>query len=340
MQKAEKIASDMYSAKDNLKGSLGVLEKLHDAVSSIRSASAVDESLLGVLLAVEDAYYNLEDAAETVADKADGLSFEPDELERVEDRLALIRSLRRKYGADEAAILSYLDDIKAQYEELDNMEYKAEELERELSKAKELLAEDCAKLSALRKKHASMLEKLIDKELHDLGMPSAKFTVEFELVKPALNGVDDIEFFVTLNEGEPAKALTKVASGGEASRIMLAFKGIMASKEDVGTLIFDEIDTGISGRMAKVVAEKMANIALERQVICVTHLPQIAAMADESFLIEKSVDDKGTKTEIRRLDDEERISEVARLSGGSATDAAYAHAKELLGECRDFKNNR
>lgn len=338
MQNAEKIAENLYAVKNNLSGSMGVLEKLHDAISELKSAFAVDDSLREILASLEDAYYSIEDVAETVVSKSDALNFEPEELDKVGDRLAVIRAMRRKYGETEQAVLNYLDEIKERYAALDNMEYQLDELEKKNDEAKKKLAADCAKLSDIRKKHAKILEKQIDKELRELGMPAARFSVDFRLSNPTSHGADEVEFYITLNEGEPPKLLNKVASGGEASRIMLAFKEIMASKDDVATLIFDEIDTGISGRMAKVVAEKMANIAVERQVICVSHLPQIAAMADAGYLIEKSVDSKGTKTEVKRLDENGRINEVARLSGGSATSAALAHAKELISECDAFKS--
>ena len=306
MQNAEKILSSLNSAKENISGSEAVLERLYDALNDLRLISKVDESISETIAMAEDAYYTLEEVGEELSKREQNMSFEPGELDEIEERLELIKGLKRKYGKDEEEILSYLEEIKIKYEELDDIEYTAGELEKKIDKAESDLKRSCEKLSEMRKKTAKDLENKIDTELKELGMPAAKFSVMFTEKKPSKIGIDDVEFYVALNEGEPPKPLAKVASGGEASRIMLAFKGIMASKEDVGTLIFDEIDTGISGRMAKTVAQKMANIALKRQVICVSHLPQIAAMADENYLIEKSVDKKGTKTELKHLAEEEK----------------------------------
>lgn len=340
MQNAEKILSSLNSAKENISGSEAVLERLYDALNDLRMISKVDESISETIAMAEDAYYTLEEVGEELSKREQNMSFEPGELDEIEERLELIKGLKRKYGKDEEEILSYLEEIKIKYEELDDIEYTAGELEKKIDKAESDLKRSCEKLSEMRKKTAKDLENKIDTELKELGMPAAKFSVMFTEKKPSKIGIDDVEFYVALNEGEPPKPLAKVASGGEASRIMLAFKGIMASKEDVGTLIFDEIDTGISGRMAKTVAQKMANIALKRQVICVSHLPQIAAMADENYLIEKSVDKKGTKTELRHLAEEEKEKEVARLSGGSVTNTALLHAKELIDECSQYKRKR
>ncbi len=340
MQNAEKILSSLNSAKENISGSEAVLERLYDALNDLRMISKVDESISETIAMAEDAYYTLEEVGEELSKREQNMSFEPGELDEIEERLELIKGLKRKYGKDEKEILSYLEEIKIKYEELDDIEYTAGELEKKIDKAESDLKRSCEKLSEMRKKTAKDLENKIDTELKELGMPAAKFSVMFTEKKPSKIGIDDVEFYVALNEGEPPKPLAKVASGGEASRIMLAFKGIMASKEDVGTLIFDEIDTGISGRMAKTVAQKMANIALKRQVICVSHLPQIAAMADENYLIEKSVDKKGTKTELKHLAEEEKEKEVARLSGGSVTNTALLHAKELIDECSQYKRKR
>ncbi len=340
MQNAEKILSSLNSAKENISGSEAVLERLYDALNDLRMISKVDESISETIAMAEDAYYTLEEVGEELSKREQNMSFEPGELDEIEERLELIKGLKRKYGKDEEEILSYLEEIKIKYEELDDIEYTAGELEKKIDKAESDLKRSCEKLSEMRKKTAKDLENKIDTELKELGMLAAKFSVMFTEKKPSKIGIDDVEFYVALNEGEPPKPLAKVASGGEASRIMLAFKGIMASKEDVGTLIFDEIDTGISGRMAKTVAQKMANIALKRQVICVSHLPQIAAMADENYLIEKSVDKKGTKTELKHLAEEEKEKEVARLSGGSVTNTALLHAKELIDECSQYKRKR
>lgn len=340
MQNAEKLLTSLYNAKSALNGSGGTLESLHYAISELKKVSRIDSSVEEALNAAQEAYYTLSDTADTVSQKAENMTFEPGELEKAEERIELIRSVKRKYGADESSVLEYLEKIEEEYDRLKNMDIRTEQLERELKQKESALLKECSALTDLRKKAALELEKKIDKELKELGMIAASFKVGFIEKAPAKNGADDVQFYVSLNEGEPLKPLEKVASGGEASRIMLAFKTIMASKEDVETLIFDEIDTGISGKMAKVVARKLSDIARQRQVICVSHLPQIAAMADENFLIEKSTDELGTKTELKELDIDSKRAEVARLSGGTISDTAIAYASELIEECNEYKRVR
>ena len=340
MQNAEKLLTSLYNAKSALNGSGGTLESLHYTISELKKVSRIDSSVEEALNAAQEAYYTLSDTADTVSQKAENMTFEPGELEKAEERIELIRSVKRKYGADESSVLEYLEKIEEEYDRLKNMDIRTEQLERELKQKESALLKECSALTDLRKKAALELEKKIDKELKELGMIAAIFKVGFIEKAPAKNGADDVQFYVSLNEGEPLKPLEKVASGGEASRIMLAFKTIMASKEDVETLIFDEIDTGISGKMAKVVARKLSDIARQRQVICVSHLPQIAAMADENFLIEKSTDELGTKTELKELDIDSKRAEVARLSGGTISDKAIAYASELIEECNEYKRAR
>lgn len=340
MQNAEKLLTSLYNAKSALNGSGGTLESLHYTISELKKVSRIDSSVEEALNAAQEAYYTLSDTADTVSQKAENMTFEPGELEKAEERIELIRSVKRKYGADESSVLEYLEKIEEEYDRLKNMDIRTEQLERELKQKESALLKECSALTDLRKKAALELEKKIDKELKELGMIAASFKVGFIEKAPAKNGADDVQFYVSLNEGEPLKPLEKVASGGEASRIMLAFKTIMASKEDVETLIFDEIDTGISGKMAKVVARKLSDIARQRQVICVSHLPQIAAMADENFLIEKSTDELGTKTELKELDIDSKRAEVARLSGGTISDKAIAYASELIEECNEYKRAR
>ena len=340
MQNAEKLLTSLYNAKSALNGSGGTLESLHYTISELKKVSRIDSSVEEALNAAQEAYYTLSDTADTVSQKAENMTFEPGELEKAEERIELIRSVKRKYGADESSVLEYLEKIEEEYDRLKNMDIRTEQLERELKQKESALLKECSALTDLRKKAALELGKKIDKELKELGMIAASFKVGFIEKAPAKNGADDVQFYVSLNEGEPLKPLEKVASGGEASRIMLAFKTIMASKEDVETLIFDEIDTGISGKMAKVVARKLSDIARQRQVICVSHLPQIAAMADENFLIEKSTDELGTKTELKELDIDSKRAEVARLSGGTISDKAIAYASELIEECNEYKRAR
>lgn len=212
-----------------------------------------------------------------------------------------------------------------------------ENLKKELKARKRELDEACGKLTDIRKKAAEQLAKKIKSELAELGMDKALFSIQMNQKPPSQDGADTAEFMFSANPGQPLKPLTKIISGGELSRLMLAIKGILAQKDMIPTMVFDEIDTGISGRMAKVTAEKMAGIAASHQVLCVTHLAVIAAMADRHYFIEKISTQDNTVTRISLLDEDGRIDEIARLTGGGETSLARGHGKEMLESCAAFK---
>jgi DNA repair protein RecN (Recombination protein N) len=322
---------------------MSVLSALRDVSRRLSGLSDVDARYGELAASVDDAYYALEEVASTVRDDMDSALFDPDALERIEDRLALIASLRRKYG-DPLVTGEFLRELQRELEELAGSEELQNELNEKAQALRETLYKRCVRLSELRRAAAKRFETLVMQQLHDLGMENACFEVRFsdmlgiEDAEFTANGFDMAEFYISTNRGEPVKPLRKVASGGEVSRIMLALKTVAADRGGIPTMIFDEIDTGISGRIAQVVAEKLAVISRGRQVVCVTHLPQIASMADKHFLIEKSSDENATHTRLSALAGEARTQEIARLAGGGSS-ASLAHAAEMLQRASKFKSS-
>ena len=257
--------------------------------------------------------------------------FDEEHFFETEKRLDLINHLKSKYGDSVEQILEGQKKREEKIEQLKDHDAYVEKLRAEQKKAQEVFQADCAKVSKIRKKYAKKLTEEVQKALIDLNFLDVRFTMEFkEAENPNANGMDDAEFLISTNPGEPLKPLSKVASGGELSRIMLAMKAVLAQNDSIGTLIFDEIDAGISGRTAQMVSEKMNVIGKSHQVICITHLPQIAAMADVHFLIEKSVVGENTVSRIRPLEKEESVAELARMIGGVAiTDTVLKSAREM-----------
>ena len=264
-----------------------------------------------------------------VYDYNESLAFDPERVMEVEERLDTINKLKIKYGNSLEAINEYLEDRKQYVERLENYEAQINQLTEQLEVSSTKLRQLCAQLTDARKQVATVFEQKVEKALEDLNFLSSEFKVDFSHKEPTANGADDIVFMLKANPGEPIMPLAKVASGGELSRIMLAIKSVMASKDDIDTLIFDEIDAGISGNTAALVAEKLNVISRQNQVICISHLAGIAAMADNHFLIEKSVANDHTVTTLNKLSDEEIIKELARISGGDTSDVSIEHAKHL-----------
>ncbi len=316
-----------------------------NALDSIRAAdSALEEiadkgekySLLSQRL--ESAFYELEDIAQELETAADTVEADPYELERIEDRLAQLKKLYRKYGSDEESVLKYLEDALAEAERLQNAEETIAELERQAAQFKAEYDRQADLLSEMRHDAAIAFEDRIKNELEQLGMKNAAIEVEFSEEPVFLpEGKDQVEFLFSANAGEPVKPLSKIISGGEMSRFMLAMKTVAADDVMLPTMVFDEIDTGISGQGAQVVAQKIAGLARKHQVIAITHLPQLASMADCHFLIKKHSDGIRTKTNVVKMDDRQRISEIARLSGGAETNLALERAAEILMQAKEFK---
>ena len=338
---SEKIATAVAAAHRAISAnddSETVLSRVKEAADALRSLAAFGENYVSLAQRCDSAHYELEEIGYELADLTEKGEFDPVRAEKVETRLDLIRRMERKYGETVAEVLSQQQKMQEEY---DNYVSLDEQVAKTGTEHKRLLAQYrqlARQLTEARHGLANEFEKNMMAQLKDLGMGNTIFQVSFairpegKIFMPQSVGDDVIEFMISPNPGEPLKPLSKIASGGELSRLMLANKRLAAEKGGVGTMVFDEIDTGISGRMAQVVAEKMALIARKRQVICVTHLPQIAAMAAHQFLVEKRVEGERTNTSVRLLSPKERISEVARMLGGAdgSEGSARSHAAHML----------
>lgn len=333
-QNAEKLADGLQDAAlgldgdDDTEGAAAMLAQAERALSKI---ARFDESLSQIHDLVADLMYQAQDAAEQVKDKIYSLSYSADELERIEERLDTIHRLRRKYGATCEDILAYLERAKKELDEIEFADERMEQLQRKLQKAEQEACAMAQRLREARKQASVTLTERVLKELSDLDMKKVQFACQFTETELSQNGADAVAFYMSANLGEALKPLNKVASGGELARIMLAMKNVLAERDHVPTLIFDEVDTGVSGRAAQHVAEKLRAVSKNKQVLCVTHLPQLAALADTHFLIEKSEHDGRTFTAVTPLDFEGRKRELARIIGGSSiTETTLQSAAEML----------
>lgn len=335
LQNAEKLSDGINAAVESLYGgddTDGAVSLLADARQELSRLSRYTDAYSELQERISDLIYQLQDAAEEVRSARDALSYSADELDQIESRLDVIHKLRRKYGATCEDILSYLDNAKRELDEIEFADERLEQLKRECN-----LAEDAAMNAAmtLRKKRQSIAKALTDRiltELEQLDMPRVQFSCEFSETELGGNGADFVAFYMSANAGEALKPLSKVASGGELARIMLAMKNVLAEKDQVNTLIFDEVDTGVSGRAAQRVAEKLKCVATHKQVLCVTHLPQLAALADTHFLIAKDEQNGRTYTRVLPLDIDGRKRELARIIGGAnITEITLKSAEEMLG---------
>lgn len=325
-----------------------VVEGFREGIDAIAPISSLDERYEQMYSRLDSLYYEVEDAVGELVLLREEMEFDEDEAERVESRLDLLRRLNRKYGPSTGEMIRYRDRIAAELDELEDSDEAMERVEKDVRQRAKALAAVSAKLTQVRMLAAERFEKDIEAQLHDLGMKNARFSVAFEELgeKEKLHdrfspqGVDCVELMFCANLGQPLKPLARVASGGELSRIMLALKNLSAQKPGIPrSMVFDEIDTGISGRMAQVVSEKMSQIGDHHQVICVTHLPQIAAMADEQFLVSKSDEFGVTRTSVLQLNRQQRAEEIARMVGGAQDDSAssIAHAQTMLDEANARK---
>ena len=310
----------------------GAAELVSRAYRSLSSASAYDEKLEMITSELADIDNLLNDFHRELADYQESISFDAESFNRTEERLNLLNHLKAKYGGSIEKVLSYKKEKEERLEELEHYEAYRLRLKKELETKRAELLSACAKVSAIRKKAAELLSGKITAVLKDLNFLDVKFAIDFQESAPGPEGFDTICFLISMNPGQPLMPLQKVASGGELSRVMLAIKTVLADKDAVGTMIFDEIDVGISGRTAQKVSEKMAVIARSRQVICITHLAQIASMADTHFCIEKKIVDQEAKTFIRRLSDEESIEELARILGGAEITATVRQSAREMKE--------
>lgn len=311
---------------------IDVVGNLGNAMNELSDVSDLSENLQEINTKISDAFYSLEDAARDISDELDSMEWNGERLNEIEERLELIHQLKKKYGDTIEDILHYHSRIEKELREMENAEQNSEKQERQLSEALEKVKELAIKLSKQRKKSAKKLEKMIHEQLSALYMDKAVFEVKcLNNSKLYSKGIDKVEFYIQTNPGEEMGPLAKIASGGELSRIMLALKTIFSQKMGVTSIIFDEVDTGVSGRVAQAIAEKISQISNNSQVLCITHLPQVAAIADNHYYISKSVNDGRTETSLKELDEKQKIREIARmLSGSEITELTLKHAEELI----------
>lgn len=308
---------------------LGALGK---AMHELEKVNELAPEIQGVYEKIAGAYYELQDAARDVSSQLANLEWDENRLNALEQRLELLHQLKRKYGDSIPEVLEYLAKIKQELDEMRLSENDSDQQKEELCKAKEKAQTLAQRLSSKRKEVANKLEQAIQAQLKALYMDKAVFKVNFEqLAALNENGCDKVEFYLQTNPGEAMGSLVKIASGGELSRIMLALKTIFAQNQGVTSIIFDEVDTGVSGRVAQAIAEKISSVAQNSQVLCITHLPQVAAISDNHYFIAKHVINGRTETTLTKLDKQQRIDELARmLSGSEITQLTRQHAKELL----------
>lgn len=333
LMNVEKVTSELRKAKNIMDGnnSSGVIDKLDDVVTSMQKASDLNPSVSELFNRINDLYYELQDCSNEISDSIDEIEENPYRLEEIEQRLDLLNKLSRKYGGDEEEILKFLENAKSELDKLLKFDENANELKTLCEKSEAEAKALADKLSAVRKDTAEDFEKKVKKEMSFLDMPNVEIVVSIETRELYENGQDDVEILISANPGEVPKPVSKIASGGELSRMMLAIKTVLASTDLIDTLIFDEVDTGVSGSAAQKVGLKLKEVSESRQVICVTHQAQIAALADSHFLISKSVKDNRTYTDIKLLDYDGRLNELARILGGvEISDTALAHAEKLM----------
>lgn len=307
-------------------------DQLGDALAKLQEAAEYDAALSPLTDALADGYAAVEDCARELKRETEKQEADPEELERIEERLQLFYKLKRKYGGSIEAVLEFYEKAVQELEFLSNSSEKAAELSAKKAEEEKRLSALAETLTARRRATAEQVEEQIETALHDMEMKHARFHIQIEEKADwGADGKDKVEFLISANAGEPLKPLAKIASGGEMSRVMLALKTVLVDADEIGTFIFDEIDTGVSGRTARRVGEKMRFLGGKRQLLCITHLPQIAAMADNHFLIEKESDAGETVTRVTALDEEGAVREVARLMN-DVTETTLAAARELLAE--------
>ena len=334
LQNAEKLSDGIHSAVACLYGgdeTDGAASLLMEAERELARLSRYTDAFDALHEKVADLMYQVQDVAEEVRDARDDLSYSADELERVEARLDVIHRLRRKYGATCVDILDYLAKATRELDEIEFADDHLERLKNKLHKAEKVAWDAAFALRENRKLGAKAMSDRILQELAQLDMPRVQFSCEFTELELTANGADSVAFYMSANAGEALKPMSKVASGGELARIMLAMKNVLAEQDQIATLIFDEVDTGVSGRAAQKVAEKLRSVARTKQVLCVTHLPQLAALADTHLLIAKAERSGRTYTTVEALALEGRKMELARIIGGAnITETTLKSAEEML----------
>lgn len=329
-----KIFEGSSLAHEAILGESKGIDWIGQAMSELEDVANVDDQFKELSSTVSEAFYSLQEAAFTLKNRLDEMEFDPERLNEVEQRLALIQNMKRKYGHSLQEVLDYRAQIGLELETLENSDENIQQNEKKLRQFELKLAEQAAKLTVIRKEYGTQLAEKIMTQLQELYMERAKLIVQVNEYSEGnfdQNGADEVVFYISTNIGEPPKPLTKIASGGELSRIMIALKTIFSSTMGITSIIFDEVDTGVSGRVAQAIANKISLISRNSQVLCISHLPQVAAMADHHYYIRKQEEDNRTKTSLTELFNDDRIDEISRMmSGQVVTEKTFQHAKELV----------
>ena len=341
LRNAEKLMDAFAAADYALSGGddgLGAASRIRDAENALRDVRTLGTRFEELCARLESVYSDVYDLAETVRDLRGELDFSPQELDAAESRADLLYRLKKKYGATVEDMLDYLDRSRRELDEIEYADDRVVQLQGTLAGQEKEMTAAARALSDARKAAAETLEERISQELRELDMTKVRFSIAFAEKEPDINGIDAVRFLMSANAGEELKPIHKIASGGELARIMLALKNVLAEQDHVMTMVFDEVDTGVSGRAAQRVAEKMAKLSRSRQVLCVTHLPQLAAMADTHFSVEKGEENGRTFTRVAQLDRAQRRAELARLTGGAeVTETQLRGAEEMLSAAEEFK---
>ena len=330
MLAAEKIATNLSEAEGQINSN--AIDAMNIAIKSLEKIESYNVEYGEIVSRLKEAYYEVQEAARDLAYLNEDLYFDEEKQTEVEERLDLINSLKRKYGNNIEEILEYKEEVNKEIFEIENLEGYIKSLKSKLIKQEEILSDLSNKMNKVRSKYAKELILKINSELKDLEMKNARFNIKIEFSENNefnKNGLDKVEFLIATNVGEEEKPLIKIASGGEMSRFMLAIKNVLADVDKIPVIIFDEIDTGISGVAANVTGEKIKQISKSHQVICVTHLASIAAKGDYNYYICKEIENGKTKTKVRQLNEEEVLKEIARISTGSVSEISINHAREL-----------
>ena len=340
LMNSEKIFTLLNDARELLDGderTAGGVESVESAMNYIQRAASLNVEYESISESITDVYYNLRDCIEAISDAADSVESDPQRLEEIDERLDLLNRLTRKYGCECNELPSLAEKMQTRLEELLSYDKNRDQLETDYKEAENNALVAAQKLSEIRKKTAKVFSERVREEMSFLNMPNVQIVTQFENTDFYEKGTDKIEFLISANPGEPPRPVAKIASGGELSRMMLAIKTVLASTDDIDTLIFDEVDTGISGSAAQKVGMKLKEVSKSSQVLCVTHQAQLAALADAHYLISKQVEDGRTFTQVKLLDFDGRKHELARIIGGvSITDAALAHAESMLKESEEL----
>lgn len=340
LMNSEKIFTLLNDSKELLDGderSAGGIEAVESAMNYIQRAASLNAEYESISESITDIYYNLRDCIEAVCDAADSVESDPQRLEEIDERLDLLNRLTRKYGCECNELPALAEKMQTRLEELLSYDKNRDQLETDYKEAEDNARVSAQKLSSIRKKTAKVFAQRVREEMSFLNMPNVQIVTQFENTDFYEKGTDKVEFLISANPGEPPRPVAKIASGGELSRMMLAIKTVLASTDDIDTLIFDEVDTGISGSAAQKVGLKLKEVSKSSQVLCVTHQAQLVALADAHYLISKQVEDGRTYTQVKMLDFDGRKHELARIIGGvSITDAALAHAESMLKESEEL----